>query len=58
MDLPDIENQKKVQLVALTAQRTALLAAMDLHVRRSEEIALSVQSIDLEIDQLIEEAKA
>jgi hypothetical protein len=55
MEEHDIENQKVQQLVALTAQRTALLAAMDMHIRRSEEVALQVQLIDQEIEQLTQE---
>jgi len=49
MDSPAIENQKKVQLVALEAQRAALMAAMDLHVRRSEELAALIEAIDEEL---------
>jgi hypothetical protein len=55
MDVPDIEKQKSTQLTILVAQRTALLSALDLHVRRSEELALQVQQIDQEIEAVVAE---
>ncbi len=50
MDVPDIEKQKSERLTVLVAQRTALLSALDLHVRRSEELADQVQQIEQEIE--------
>lgn len=57
MDASDIEFQKVQHLTALAAQRTALLAAMDMHIRRAEEVALQVQRIDQEIEYFTKETK-
>ena len=51
---PDIEDQKRAQHLALEAQRTGLIAALDMHVKRSEEIALQVHKIDQEIQEITE----
>jgi hypothetical protein len=45
----DIDPALQAQITSLEAQRAALVASMDLHVRRSEEIAYQVQTIDDEI---------
>jgi len=58
MDGPDIENQKRAELISLTAQRTAILAALDMHIHRSEELALEAQEIEQEIEQLKQEVQA
>ncbi len=46
----DIDSPQRVALASLQAQRVALVAAIEMHIRRSEEIAVQVVLLDEEID--------
>jgi hypothetical protein len=47
----DIDPQTQALIVSLEAQRAALVAAMEMHVKRSEELAAQVEEIDIDLDR-------
>jgi hypothetical protein len=49
MGKSDVDPAHQALITSLEAQRIALLVSMDLHVRRSEELAQQVATIDQEI---------
>jgi type II secretory pathway component PulJ len=50
-DLP-LENQNYARRVSLEAQRAAMMDALNLHVKRSEDLAAVIAQIDRDLDQL------
>ncbi len=45
------ENNQNVSMASLEAQLSAIVAALNMHVKRSEELALEMEIIQAEIKQ-------
>ena len=55
MEQPAIETSNDPRLLSLQAQRSSMMEALDLHVKRSEDLASVIAEIDRDIKALTQE---